>query len=960
MSCIVCKKRNGAHICTLCGKTCNDLAALEMHARQRHDALGEGHLIAAAPPDAAPSRSKRAGGDVDYVSLHEGGGAAATSRDSGPPTTPTTKKSTTAMRVSASAASASDDGAGDDGRVVPAAGGAVRRAATLARIDDSGNQVWTAAEQARQDQINSDSAAARDDEDLASVLQSAERKRQLALNEAEKLRSKKSRRKRSAATDASAGLLREIGFFDVDEARSDGKARCCLCKKNFSVSGGNGLTHYKNSHPHIHALNQRLKDEKRPRQLAEYELKAAMFETLKSSSKSSGSSKIQSPITAHVTPTARYDVFCVARVLELVSSGIGFNHLEHGLSQLVCTAANFKALLQTDARRYFALIAQFCKKEIGREMGDDALVDITCDGWSKDGAKVIGVTAHWLSENWTPSRALVGLIDLEDYQESGAVETQAVLTAVQHRLPDSLQLFATTTDNASPARLAGDALSGNAGFGCMCHQLSLVVKIDVFKNSEIGQKLNNTFDKIRALITFVSRHQLKSALKTVQEAAGIFELFTRQLQDEVATRWHSTLTMLESFIAVRPHLIALANNGTISFDGDMGALLVHSEMELVRQTIDLLKIVRCASRQMEASKTPTMSRCLPTLVAMMEVLAQYFLSPAVAMDLPCKELARELIRAVWRRIRDAVLGPSWMTVSMALSPRFADFDFIVRAVDVIKKCEIEPEEEEVTPAKLEDLRDQVAKRLFHEINQTTGKKRAKSPAEPIDPDADVDDKLEESYDNGGGEDDGYCSSDDGADLRLKGNIQIALKHIYRVARRRTQVKPVDAEDLLYVENVLHGTTDSFAVADDLLFWSMIEAYTQKKMEFVLPGVDLGDCAVCSDIPQFFVQRFSVHRDYIGRIFDDLPPLVSVHVKLIKAILAIQASSAESERFFSFLKRARAMAPTRALRTIADMAMIKSFFNARGFESDLPLAWRRWFDPCVEFIRSNPDLAPDEN
>lgn len=51
---------------------------------------------------------------------------------------------------------------------------------------------------------------------------------------------------------------------------------------------------------------------------------------------------------------------------------------------------------------------------------------------------------------------------------------------------------------------------------------------------------------------------------------------------------------------------------------------------------------------------------------------------------------------------------------------------------------------------------------------------------------------------------------------------------------------------------------------------------------------------------------------------------SAHVSIIKAIIAIQESSEESESFFSFAERAVQLAPSRQMRTISDITLVNTF------------------------------------
>lgn len=147
---------------------------------------------------------------------------------------------------------------------------------------------------------------------------------------------------------------------------------------------------------------------------------------------------------------------------------------------------------------------------------------------------------------------MMDLIDLKAFPNSGAVSSQAVLSAVHDRLPVECPMFVTTTDNASPARLMGDTLAGGGGFGCVCHMLSLVIKQDVFEKSESGANFQPLLEKMRLLSGHVTKHKLRSAMAESQVEFRVMETRIKQPEEENATRWHSTLAMMESYVALAP------------------------------------------------------------------------------------------------------------------------------------------------------------------------------------------------------------------------------------------------------------------------------------------------------------------------------------------------------------------------------------------------------------------------
>ena len=93
-----------------------------------------------------------------------------------------------------------------------------------------------------------------------------------------------------------------------------------------------------------------------------------------------------------------------------------------------------------------------------------------------------------MNEDWSIGRIILYLIDLHDFPQTWVIFTQQVSSAVQERMPDSAQLFVTTTDNSAPARITVDALAGSTVFGCKGYLLSLAIHSDVLSQSASGKK----------------------------------------------------------------------------------------------------------------------------------------------------------------------------------------------------------------------------------------------------------------------------------------------------------------------------------------------------------------------------------------------------------------------------------------------------------------------------------------
>lgn len=100
-------------------------------------------------------------------------------------------------------------------------------------------------------------------------------------------------------------------------------------------------------------------------------------------------------------------------------------------------------------------------------------------------------------------------------------------------------MFAAITDNCSLAKLTADYISGFSGNGCVCHMLSLCLKVDVMQKSSAASILENPISNIRKLSPKLTHGKLSSALSQEQLEIGLGEKVVHQLQDGNETLWYS-------------------------------------------------------------------------------------------------------------------------------------------------------------------------------------------------------------------------------------------------------------------------------------------------------------------------------------------------------------------------------------------------------------------------------------
>ena len=122
----------------------------------------------------------------------------------------------------------------------------------------------------------------------------------------------------------------------------------------------------------------------------------------------------------------------------------------------------------------------------------------------------------------------------------------------------------------------------------------------------------------------------------------------------------------------------------------------------------VLKPVRSASRCLEASLLPSIARCAPNLVGLCKTLHNYS-TRHNALTIG-RYAANSLIDSIWNRCGSVMTDISWMTLSMALHPRFADFSFIQRACNIAESHKLHSKRDDnYKKSFLKQLRHQVAR-----------------------------------------------------------------------------------------------------------------------------------------------------------------------------------------------------------------------------------------------------------
>lgn len=281
----------------------------------------------------------------------------------------------------------------------------------------------------------------------------------------------------------------------------------------------------------------------------------------------------------------------VSEVIKLVCTNTPFDILSTTSYIQNLLIRGQPALSKPDAYNLFYEVDEYCRRAFAASLGSERAVNFTMDGWDWNGRSVIGITTHWVSEDFLLKRSFLDLIDEEDFPKTSGVQAALVRLNNDVMLPEHVYEFVTTTDNAAAARGLGDLRSGGDGFGCSCHLLNLCVKTDLLEHRTMLEFKTNVTNKIAAIATFLTTRRLTSALESAQRDLGATRI--RALQVPQATRWHSSLKSYESYIALEPAIKRMIEKRVIVGD-DM--LLSRAQRLQSQYLIEVLEPVRIASR----------------------------------------------------------------------------------------------------------------------------------------------------------------------------------------------------------------------------------------------------------------------------------------------------------------------------------------------------------------------------
>ena len=229
--------------------------------------------------------------------------------------------------------------------------------------------------------------------------------------------------------------------------------------------------------------------------------------------------------------------------------------------------------------------------KVQHELSEAKSISFTSDIWSTEVSNdsLISLTAHWLSPaSFKRKAAMLNASSIPGSHTGDAIRQKCESMLDGWGIQRN-QLHCFVVDNAANMKKAM-VDGGYTYIGCFAHTLQLVIHDGVLTQRYVLDVLS----KCRRIVGHFKHSQVAiSRLKDIQSNLGLPHL---RLKQDVATRWNSTLYMLES-IAVQKVVLAAY---TTEYD-DIPQLSSH-QLDIIQKVITVLKPVEDITQSISSDK----------------------------------------------------------------------------------------------------------------------------------------------------------------------------------------------------------------------------------------------------------------------------------------------------------------------------------------------------------------------
>lgn len=297
-------------------------------------------------------------------------------------------------------------------------------------------------------------------------------------------------------------------------------------------------------------------------------------------------------------------------------------------------------------------------------------IALTADAWTSVATEAyLGITCHFLSDDWTFRNFCLTTMPLEDRHTGVNIAGWIEQSLEKFELHPS-RIIGIVHDNARNIVLAANILKDRHGWlsvRCAGHTLQLVV------NHSLKQtQISNALGAARALVEHFKKSEMAtSALKVNQKQMGTPD---HRLIQDITTRWNSTYYMITRLLEQRWPVTATLSDPTTTQAGKRYLDLKPDQWALLEELAKALEAFECATVYLSGESYVTISTLPPlyqglkksTSVAYDAVPVQAFQTAA---SLELTEYCSDLLMVTDDE-------PSNLIMATALDPRFRKLKFL--------------------------------------------------------------------------------------------------------------------------------------------------------------------------------------------------------------------------------------------------------------------------------------------
>ncbi|CAG8817786.1 7056_t:CDS:1, partial [Cetraspora pellucida] len=255
----------------------------------------------------------------------------------------------------------------------------------------------------------------------------------------------------------------------------------------------------------------------------------------------------------------------------------------------------------------------------------------TTDLWTEVHKPFIGITAHWLTEDFQLNNALLTIVSFPYPHSAEQLEDYLRHECSKWKITD--KCIAGITDSAA-VNIKAMHDFGVTHIRCTAHTIQLSI-LDGLKTTELSELLH----KAKSLNSFLtSRDKYRERFRLVQieikkqdnPAIREQEIIVLDAISDVSTCWNSTFFLLNRLLDLYPAILALQQD--LSHDQDRlirkdaktleSLILNDTDLLGIKELVNLLKPFAHATKFMSGNNYPTLSMMLPTICKLQEHLFQ--------------------------------------------------------------------------------------------------------------------------------------------------------------------------------------------------------------------------------------------------------------------------------------------------------------------------------------------------